>query len=142
MSRLPVFGDFLGPAGEHLTAAASFRGELPDGAQRGAVRQIGRSSGAAAKASGPFASRIWPPHCRAAPSKHCSNCRSAIRPCSCAPPSSTKQHKTSSPKQQRKPTAATASPAAPHDQRPPSRKAPPAQSRLQVKMSQACQRNR
>jgi hypothetical protein len=42
MSRPPVFGEFLGPAGEHITAAASFRSELPDGAQRGAVRQIAR----------------------------------------------------------------------------------------------------
>jgi hypothetical protein len=42
MTPAPVFGDFLGPAGEHITAAASFRSELPDSAQRGAVRQIGR----------------------------------------------------------------------------------------------------
>lgn len=42
MSRPPVFGDFLGPAAEHITAAASLRSELPDSAQRGAVRQIGR----------------------------------------------------------------------------------------------------
>ena len=36
----PVFGEFLGPAGEHIAAAASFRGELPYAAQCQAVRQL------------------------------------------------------------------------------------------------------
>ena len=38
----PVFGEFLGPAGEHIAAAVSFRGELPYSAQRGVVRQLDR----------------------------------------------------------------------------------------------------
>src|SRR5258708_3982363 len=38
----PVFGEFLGPAGEHIAAAVSFRGELPYSAQCGAVRQLDR----------------------------------------------------------------------------------------------------
>jgi hypothetical protein len=36
----PVLGEFLGPAGEHITAAVSFRGELDYRAQRGVVRQL------------------------------------------------------------------------------------------------------
>jgi hypothetical protein len=39
---IPVFGEFLGPAGEHVAAAAGFRGELPYNAQRGAVLQLDR----------------------------------------------------------------------------------------------------
>jgi hypothetical protein len=42
MTPAPVFGDFLVSAGEHITAAISFRSELPDSAQGGAARQIGR----------------------------------------------------------------------------------------------------
>lgn len=38
----PVFGEFLGPAGEHIAAAASFRGDLPYAAQCQAVRQLDR----------------------------------------------------------------------------------------------------
>ena len=38
----PVFGEFLGPAGRHITAAASFRDELPDAAKYGAIRQLER----------------------------------------------------------------------------------------------------
>jgi hypothetical protein len=38
----PVFGEFIGPAGEHIAAAASFRGELPYRAQCGVVRQLDR----------------------------------------------------------------------------------------------------
>ena len=37
-----VLGEFLGPAGEHIAAAVSFRGQLPYGAQRGVVRQLDR----------------------------------------------------------------------------------------------------
>ena len=42
MTSTPVFGEFLGPAGEHITAAVSFRGELPYDAQCGVVRQLDR----------------------------------------------------------------------------------------------------
>ncbi len=42
MTTTPVFGAFLGQAGEHITAAVSFRGELPYDAQCGVVRQIDR----------------------------------------------------------------------------------------------------
>jgi hypothetical protein len=38
----PVLGEFLGPAGEHIAAAVSFRGELPYSAQCGVVRQLDR----------------------------------------------------------------------------------------------------
>jgi hypothetical protein len=38
----PVFGEFLGPAGEHIAAAVSFRGELAYSAQCGVVRQLDR----------------------------------------------------------------------------------------------------
>jgi hypothetical protein len=38
----PVFGDFLGPAGEHITAAAASRGDLPHDAQCGVVCQLDR----------------------------------------------------------------------------------------------------
>ena len=38
----PVFGEFLGAAGEHIAAAASFRGDLPYAAQCQAVRQLDR----------------------------------------------------------------------------------------------------
>jgi len=37
-----VFGEFLGPAGEHIAAAVAFRGELPYSAQCQAVRQLDR----------------------------------------------------------------------------------------------------
>jgi hypothetical protein len=42
MTVTPVFGEFLGPAGEHITAAVSFRGELPYDVQRGVVCQLDR----------------------------------------------------------------------------------------------------
>ena len=42
MTVTPVFGEFLGPAGDHITAAVSFRGELPYDAQRGVVGQLDR----------------------------------------------------------------------------------------------------
>jgi hypothetical protein len=42
MTSTPVFGEFLGPAGEHITAAVSFRGDLSYEAQCGVVRQIDR----------------------------------------------------------------------------------------------------
>jgi hypothetical protein len=42
MTSTPVFGEFLGPAGEHITAAVSFRGDLAYEAQCGVVRQIDR----------------------------------------------------------------------------------------------------
>jgi hypothetical protein len=38
----PVFGEFLGPAGEHIAAAVSFRGELPYDALGGVVCQLDR----------------------------------------------------------------------------------------------------
>jgi len=38
----PVFGDFLGPADEHIAAAVSFSGDLPYDAQRGVIRQLDR----------------------------------------------------------------------------------------------------
>src|SRR5713226_5179980 len=38
----PVFGEFLGPAGEHITAAVSIRDELPEAAKYGAIRQLDR----------------------------------------------------------------------------------------------------
>lgn len=37
-----VLGEFLGPAGEHIAAAVSFRGKLPYSAQYGVVRQLDR----------------------------------------------------------------------------------------------------
>jgi hypothetical protein len=42
MTSTPVFGEFLGPAGEHITAAVSFRGDLPYEARCGVVRQLDR----------------------------------------------------------------------------------------------------
>jgi len=42
MTVTPVFGEFLGPAGDHITAAVSFRGELPYDAQCGVVGQLDR----------------------------------------------------------------------------------------------------
>jgi hypothetical protein len=42
MTTPPVFGDFLGPATEHIAAAVSFRGELPYDAQRDAIRHLNR----------------------------------------------------------------------------------------------------
>ena len=42
MTSTPAFGEFLGPAGEHIAAAVSFRGELPYNAQCGVVRQLDR----------------------------------------------------------------------------------------------------
>jgi len=42
MTSTPVFSEFLGPAGEHITAAVSFRGDLPYEAQCGVVRQLDR----------------------------------------------------------------------------------------------------
>ena len=42
MTSTPVFGEFLGQAGEHIAAAVSFRGELPYNAQCGVVRQLDR----------------------------------------------------------------------------------------------------
>jgi hypothetical protein len=38
----PVFGEFLGPAGSHISAAVAFRDELPDAAKYGAIRQLDR----------------------------------------------------------------------------------------------------
>jgi hypothetical protein len=38
----PVLGEFLGPARDHIAAAASFRGELDYGEQRGVVLQLDR----------------------------------------------------------------------------------------------------
>jgi hypothetical protein len=38
----PVFGEFLGPASEHIAAAVSFRGELTYSAQCGVVRRLDR----------------------------------------------------------------------------------------------------
>src|SRR5260221_2689946 len=38
----PVLGEFLGPAGEHIAAAVSLRGELPYNAQCGVVKQLDR----------------------------------------------------------------------------------------------------
>jgi hypothetical protein len=52
-------------------------------------------------------------------SRHCANSRSEAQPCSCAPPSSTRPHTTSSPKRKPRRTVATSSPArlpAPHPQ--------------------------
>jgi hypothetical protein len=37
-----VFGEFLGPAGEHIAAAVAFRGELPYSAQCGVVHHLDR----------------------------------------------------------------------------------------------------
>jgi hypothetical protein len=42
MTGTPVFGEFLGPAGEHIAAAVSFRGDLPYNAQCGVVWQLDR----------------------------------------------------------------------------------------------------
>ena len=38
----PVFGEFWRPAAEHITAAVSCPGELPDDARRGVIRELGR----------------------------------------------------------------------------------------------------
>ncbi len=38
----PVLGEFLGPAGAHITAAVSIHDELPDAAKYGAIRQLDR----------------------------------------------------------------------------------------------------
>jgi hypothetical protein len=45
MSAPPVAGDFLGPAGEHIAAAISFRSELPYDAQHAAIRHLDRLAG-------------------------------------------------------------------------------------------------
>ena len=42
----PVFGEFLEPAREHISAAVSYRGELPYTAQCGVVRQLDRLAAA------------------------------------------------------------------------------------------------
>jgi hypothetical protein len=42
VSRPPVIGDFLRSAGDHITAATSFRSELPHTAQAGALRHLDR----------------------------------------------------------------------------------------------------
>jgi hypothetical protein len=42
MSAPALAGDFLGPAGEHIAAAVSFRSELPYNAQRVAIRHLDR----------------------------------------------------------------------------------------------------
>ena len=42
MTTSPVLGDFLGPAGEHIAAAVSFRSELPYDAQRDVICQLDR----------------------------------------------------------------------------------------------------
>jgi hypothetical protein len=39
---MPVFGDFLGPAGEHIGAAVSLRGPFPYSAQCGVICQLRR----------------------------------------------------------------------------------------------------
>jgi len=41
-SATPVFGDFLGPADEHIAAAVSFRGDLSYDALRRVIRQLDR----------------------------------------------------------------------------------------------------
>ena len=46
---VPVFGDFLTPAGEHITAAVAFRGELPDGTREDAIAELGRVVSALAR---------------------------------------------------------------------------------------------
>ena len=42
MNAPAAAGDFLGPAGEHIAAAVSFRSELPYDAQRAAIRHLDR----------------------------------------------------------------------------------------------------
>ena len=38
----PAFGEFLAPASQHIDAAVSFRGELPDDARLAAIGQLDR----------------------------------------------------------------------------------------------------
>jgi hypothetical protein len=45
----PVFGDFLRSAGDHITAAVSYRSELPYTAQLGAIRHLDRLIAALAR---------------------------------------------------------------------------------------------
>lgn len=84
----PVFGDFLGPAGEHIAAAVSFRGELPYAAQCQAVRQLDRLVATLARYLGDLplpdplgpvpkpepdtrTRAAGPPSCRAKPASRC-----------------------------------------------------------------------
>ena len=61
MTVPPVFGEFLAPAGEHIAAAVSFRGELPYNAQRGVVRQLDRLVATLARYLADLAARWAPP---------------------------------------------------------------------------------
>jgi len=54
----PTFGDFLTPAGEHITAAVAFRGELPAGAREDAIAELGRVVSALAR----YLGDLPPPH--------------------------------------------------------------------------------
>lgn len=45
----PVFGDFLRPAGEHISAAVSGADDLHDDAERAAIRELGRASATLAR---------------------------------------------------------------------------------------------
>jgi hypothetical protein len=42
MTMTAVFGEFLRPAGEHITAASGFGGELPPAAKRGVITELDR----------------------------------------------------------------------------------------------------
>src|SRR6266487_838784 len=44
-----AFGDFLTPAGQHIAAAVTFRGELPEAAHRDAIGELGRLVSALAR---------------------------------------------------------------------------------------------
>jgi hypothetical protein len=46
---IPVFGDFLHPAGEHISAAVSGADDLCDDAERAAIRELGRASATLAR---------------------------------------------------------------------------------------------
>jgi len=55
---VPVLGDFLTPAREHITAAVAFRGEVPDGAREDAIAELGRVVSALAR----YLGDLPPPH--------------------------------------------------------------------------------
>src|SRR5450755_4279735 len=50
----PVFGEFLGPAGSHISAAVAFRDELPNATKYGAIRQLDRLATTLARYLGEF----------------------------------------------------------------------------------------
>jgi hypothetical protein len=56
---MAVFGDFIVPAGEHIAAAVSIPGDIPDQARCGIIQQLNRLVATLAR----YLADIAPPHC-------------------------------------------------------------------------------